>query len=57
MPARRDHEMKRIQVTAKLMEAAPAGVFTGCLRCGDDIEVHDWIEIDDVGNIVNCDRS
>lgn len=31
--------------------------FMSCEVCGDDLDVHDWIDLDVDANIVNCDRN
>lgn len=50
---------KRIVITediVKRAESAPLDL-RSCQVCGDDIVVHEWIDIDANGNIVACERS
>jgi hypothetical protein len=32
-------------------------VFAPCDACGDDLDIHDWIDVDPQGMMVRCDRS
>jgi RNA polymerase subunit RPABC4/transcription elongation factor Spt4 len=51
--------MKRIKITdahRKRAEGTPADL-QSCPVCGDDVVIHDWIDIDDDGKIVACERS
>jgi hypothetical protein len=39
-----------------LILAARYLVFAPCDACGDDLDIHDWIDVDPEGMMVNCDR-
>jgi len=47
---------KRIEITDAMRDEIHP--FTSCDVCGDDVQIHDWVEINETtGVIVNCDRS
>lgn len=46
---------KRIEITDAMREQVHP--FTECDACGDDVQVHEWIEVrESDGKIVDCDR-
>jgi hypothetical protein len=48
--------MRRVIITDKMRAEMP-GIPPSCGHCGDDLDIHDWIDVRKDGTVVNCDRS
>lgn len=49
-------EVRRLVITDKMRAEMPA-IPLSCEWCGDDLDIHDWVDIRKDGTVVNCDRS
>jgi hypothetical protein len=62
MPARANEReavnmVKRLQVTDAI-RAAMSTIPPSCEFCGDDMDIHEWIDVDEfTDDTVNCDRA